>query len=401
MNFNEKKILAITCFGHFMCHFNMLVFPALVIPLMKTLSLDMAEVLGLSFWMYLLFGITALPWGIITDRIGARQILMLFFVGSGISAILASFFISNPALFSLMLAGIGLFSGIYHPAGLGLISKGITRMSIALGYNGMAGNAGLASAPIITGIINYIWDERTAYLFVGILNLLGAVIMLMLLHEEPSKKISKIEKGVRSSYILGFLMLCFSMMLAGIAYRGSTVILPSYFELKNQELFRFLSSLNIIPNSPHLSATLFTSLVFLIGIMGQYMGGRFAERHDPKKAYLFFHLIPIFMAIGMAYTMDIWLILFSMTYLFFLLGMQPIENTLVALLTPDSLRHSAYGTKFILTFGVGALSVHMVGWIKESYSISHVFVGMAGVSFLIVISILLLLIVTRSIELRS
>jgi hypothetical protein len=60
--------------------------------------------------------------------------------------------------------------------------------------------------------------------------------------------------------------------------------------------------------------------------------------------------------------------------------MQPIENTLVAYLTPDRLRHSAFGTKFILTFGVGSVAVYVVGWIKTAWSLSAVFVAMSVVS---------------------
>jgi hypothetical protein len=47
----EHHILVNTCYGHFMSHFNMLVFPAIVIPLTGHLDMDMAAVLGLSFWM--------------------------------------------------------------------------------------------------------------------------------------------------------------------------------------------------------------------------------------------------------------------------------------------------------------------------------------------------------------
>lgn len=60
----EKKILVTTCFGHIISHFNMLVFPALLIPLQKQLNLTLNEVLQLSFWMYLLFGVSAFPRGV-------------------------------------------------------------------------------------------------------------------------------------------------------------------------------------------------------------------------------------------------------------------------------------------------------------------------------------------------
>ncbi len=62
----------------------MLVFPAILLPLAGQLNMDMADVLGLSFGMYLLFGITALPWGIAADRLGARIFLSVFYAGAGI-----------------------------------------------------------------------------------------------------------------------------------------------------------------------------------------------------------------------------------------------------------------------------------------------------------------------------
>ena len=123
---HESRILAVTAYGHFMSHFNMLVFPAVVLPLVGRLNMDMAQILDLSFWMYLLFGLTALPWGLVADRWGAGKLLGLFYLGAGLCGFAAAFLMDSPLQFSLALAGIGFFSGIYHPAGLGLISKEIT-----------------------------------------------------------------------------------------------------------------------------------------------------------------------------------------------------------------------------------------------------------------------------------
>jgi len=86
MDSRELRIMFATCYGHFMSHFNMLVFPALVLPLAGRLKMDMAYVLDISFWMYLLFGVTALPWGVIADRWGARP-LFLIETNSGIETV--------------------------------------------------------------------------------------------------------------------------------------------------------------------------------------------------------------------------------------------------------------------------------------------------------------------------
>jgi hypothetical protein len=84
MTRTEHFVLITTCFGHFMSHFNMLVFPAVVLPLAGRLDIPLAAALGISFWMYLLFGLTALPWGLIADRLGANSLMRLYYAGAGV-----------------------------------------------------------------------------------------------------------------------------------------------------------------------------------------------------------------------------------------------------------------------------------------------------------------------------
>jgi len=374
----------------------MLVFPALVLPLTERYGIGLAQVLALSFWMYLLFGVTALPWGLLSDRLGAKPMLLIFYTGAGFCGLAAGWFVDDPGTFSLCLAGVGLFSGIYHPAGLGLISKGIDRMSMAMGYNGVAGNAGLAAAPILTGLINHYYGIEVAYYFLGGCNLLGALLMIILPIDEPSKK-KKATGDTSDRLVLGFAILCVAMMLGGVAYRCSSVVLPSYFELRNPAIIAYLGNLDWFPTSRNVAATALSSLVFSIGMLGQYLGGLAAERFELRRAYLVFHIVALPLALLMAYATDVPLLVVTICYMFFLLGMQPIENSLVAYLTPDRLRHSAYGTKFILTFGVGAVAVYVVGWINTQWSLPAVFVAMAVVSLFIVLDILFLISKTREI----
>jgi MFS family permease len=384
----ERRILIISSFGHFMTHFNMLVFPALVLPLTGRLNLDMAQVLGLSFWMYLLFGLTALPWGIVADRFGAKPLMLLFFLGAGVSALSAAHWIDNPVRLSMALTGMGLFAGIYHPIGLGLISKGIERMSMALGYHGMCGNVGLASAPLLAGVFNWLWGPQSVYLTLGILNLMGMGLMGILSFTEPREEKDS-EAGKGNGLLGAFIILLIAMMLGGIAYRGATVVLPAYFELKNQGILQALIRLWGGDISGNLVATTITSLIFSLGILGQYTGGRLPERYEPRFCYLAFNVVSMSAAFFMAMAQDLSLVTLAIIYLFFLLGMQPIENTLVARFTPPRFHHSAYGIKFILTFGVGALAVKMMGGIQTTWGIDATFTALGFVSLaLVVVAIL-------------
>ncbi len=390
MNPRERSILSVTCYGHFVSHFNMLVFPAVLLPLTVRMGLDMGQVLALSFWMYLLFGVTALPWGLLADRFGSRPLLILFHLGAGLCGLIAAMNVDNPLLFSLSLSGIGLFSGIYHPVGLGWIAKEFENTSQGMAYNGMFGNLGLATAPLLAGIVNYLWGIDAVYMVLATVNVSGLLLLYMVRKGHSAKhQVYQARKQLKGS-LKPFLVLLFAMMLGGVVYRATTITLPAYFELQNQSLY--LSFLNFSGDmgSPNLFATLITSLIYLVGMAGQYFGGRVGQSHDLGKGYLVFHLITIPAVLAMAVTSNMSLVLFAMIHSFFLLGMQPLENTLVARLSPPKLHSSAYGLKFILTFGVGALSVSMVAGIKVAFGLSAVYVALALVSTVLVASIMLL-----------
>jgi MFS family permease len=398
MSPDEHRIITVTCFGHFMSHFNMMVFPVLILPLTKFYHQDFSQVINLSFLMYLFFGVSALPWGFVTDRLGARKMLTAFFFGAGVCALLAAMFIGSPFAFSLFLSGIGIFSGIYHPAGLGLISKGVREIGKGLGYNGMAGNLGLAFSPLITGFINWLWGPRAAYIFLGVFNLLGVGLLVFLKIPDPKQQLSDIGKTGGKGMLKAFAILCVAMMLSGIAFRGLTVTLPSLFELRNPALLNTLANAFVFFRSRNVTASILSSLVFIVGVFGQYAGGYFADHADLKRAYAVFNFLSLLGALGMAVSTNILLVATAIFYAFFLLGMQPIGNTLVARYTPERLRHAAYGTKFILTFGVGALAVRLVGWVKETWSIQAVFYVMSFVSLCVVATVLILILATRQSE---
>lgn len=396
LNPRDRRILTVTCFGHFLSHFNMLTFPAVLLPLAARMNLDMAEVLGYSTWMYLMFGLTALPWGVAADRWGPSLFLKIFFLGAGICGFAAAFWIDSPLGFTLSLTGIGVFSGIYHPAGLGWISKEITRVSRAMAFNGMFGNLGLASAPLFAGIVNWIWGPKAVYMTLGILNLAGMALMLFF-HEGASGGGAAASGGDRDASVRAFAILLVAMMLGGIAYRGATVILPPYFELKNQAIFDWVSGLGG-GISENLVATISVSFLYLVGMVGQYTGGRVAEQFELRRCYLVFHAITIPFVTLMYFATDLPLILLAVIYIFFLLGMQPIENTLVARFTPKKFHSAAYGTKFILTFGVGAVAVKAIKEIKLGFGIETVFPFLGLVSLMLVTVVMILIVVSKPVK---
>ncbi|MEW6140489.1 MAG: MFS transporter [Thermodesulfobacteriota bacterium] len=384
MNSSERKILAITNLGHFSIHYNMMVFPALVLPLAARLELSVTNVVELSFWHYLLFGISALPWGLSADRWGARKLMLLLFFGSGISGLAIAASMNSPAHLTISLAALGLFSGIYHPIGMGLISKGVQNVSRGMGQNAVAGGVGQVMGPLITGVVNWLWGPVAAYGAVAALNLGGGVLMLMLDLPEGSARESAAKKEPGNGAIAGFIILLVGMMLAGLAYSGSTVVMTAYLELKSKGLLEALGTVSGATFSGNLFASMVTALIYAIGAVGQYCGGIAGSRYETTHAYLVFHALCIPAAFLMAFTTNLGLVGWSSVYFFFMLGMQPLENTLVARFSPGSLRHSAYGLKFIMVFGVGSIGVKIAGWINSVWGMEAIFVVLGATSVAIV-----------------
>jgi MFS family permease len=296
----------------------------------------------------------------------------------------------NPLTLTVALAGIGVFSGVYHPIGMGLVSKNVERISVAMGYNAVFGGLGLVLGPLGTGIVNWISGPRAAYVFLAFFNLAGLILMALLpLPEAPPRERRAATGG--ASALPAFMILMLANMLAGIAYSGATVILTPYLELKSGGIFQSVSTALGINLSGNLLAAVLSSAVYVLGMTGQYIGGFVGERHDTRYTYLFFHIACVPAAFLMGVAHDQPLVGLAMFYMFFMLGMQPAENTLVAQLSPQSLHHSAFGLKFIATFGMGSLGVKLVQWVETAWGVDAVFPSLGAVSVVLVLSIFLLI----------
>jgi len=401
MNTRERHILFQTCYAHFIAHFNMLVFPALIMPLATGFEMDMAQVVGMSFWMYLLFGVSALLWGGLADRFGARPLMMLFYLGSAASACLAAVFCRNPILLPLALAALGLFSGIYHPVALGWISKEMRRISRGLALNGIFGSLGIAMAPLLAGLAVWFWGIRGGFMLLALVNALGVVLMVVFAEPSRQDHDDEVSAPAGQARPVPFAVLLVIMMLAGIAYRGSTVILPACLELKTSGLLLLARSFGDEWLTANLAATITAGFILLPAILGQYFGGFLAERFDLRLAYLLFHATTIPVVFGMAYAFDLPLVLLGSVYFFFLLGTQPIENTLVAKYTSARFRHSAFGMKFALTFGAGAFVVKLIEYVQKNGGLENVYQLLGGVSLVLVCCIVVLIGVTKSGSIRQ
>ncbi len=380
---NERRVVALTSGAHALTHLYLLVFPATVLPLVRDTGLPLAEVVEAAFPGYLLFGLGALPAGWLTDRWSARGMLAVCLLGAGSMACLCGLSPSLPWL-SAAHGGLGLFLGIYHPAAISLVTRTVRRRGRALGQHGMAGNLGLAAAPFVAGLLATTLGWRAAWGLLGLPALaLGAVVLLWRLDETEVEEARDAGAGAGSGPahpVLPFVLLCGGMALGGLAFDATSVAIPATFELRVSLLDALVAPLESIApgGTATIAATALASLAYLVGVGGQALGGYVADRFDLRLAYVALPLLAVPFSLVAGWLSEGWLVVGAAGYVVFGLGVQPVENALIARLTPGRLRGSAYGVKFLLAYGVGSAAVPAVAALERSWGLPVVFVAVAG-----------------------
>lgn len=383
---NERNTLVLTSVGHFGAHFAMLVFPTTAVFLASAEGLALEEVLGWSFAGYCLFGFGAIPVGLLCDRVSALPVVRFGVVAIGLVTLMVGF---APAGGGVMasLAVVGAVASLYHPAGLGLISRGIRSRGTAMGINGVFGNLGIALAPMSAYFLASHFGWRAAYQGIGLFLLVLGCCAALLPIDEPRAGCAVGEghsTSGRERRVL-FSILMVGMALGGLSYRGSTVAQPAFFAER-------VASLNFGTA---------TTAVYLAGTVGQLVAGVLADRFDLRRLYLGFHLASLPFVALMVGLSDLPLVAAGAAFVFFSLGMQPIENSLVARFTPERLRSTGYGLKFAAVFGLGSFAVFAIEGAVEAGELSRVFEGLTVVVVGIVLVASLLAWRTRGQSLRN
>ena len=408
MDPQERRILFFSSATHFFTHFYVLVFPALVMPMSRDLVLPIATVLNISFWMYLLYGVLALGWGWISDHLGHKWAMNSGIILASVGFVLAGLVRSLPLL-SASFALVGIGCSAYHPAGLAMVSQGIRERGRALGINGVWGNVGMAAAPFVSGLLSYLIGWRRGVVILGAVGLLlGVAAVMTPFSIERGTEVKKVEKLASGTAVRLFVIFCVGVLFAGLMFRSFAVILPTFLESRLGDVsqgFRELlpgrfAAVEDLPAFQTLVANFIATAVYLLGIFGQVLGGRVADRYSLKWGYFIFFCAAMPFILAAVFLENALLIPAAGLFLLFTVGMQPIENSLLAFLTPARWRSLSYGIKFTLTFGAGSFAVKIVGAVQQHYGIDSVIVLVAGFLAAVILCLGVFLLMSRGQQIR-
>jgi len=355
----QKKIV-ITSIGHFLVHAMTMILPAVLVLLEAEFSVSLISLGKLVTIQILFLGLGGLPAGIIADRFGSRAVLITYFIGLIISSVWL-YFATTFTMAAIGLGFLGLVTGLYHPAGLKMVSHS-PNVSRNMSYHGVAGSLGLAAGPIYGGWMASWLGWRTAYLFPGGLALLGLIIILVY-HHESAPKLNKFKLNFTVTKVHFTIFTVSSLW--GLAHHGLFNFLPYYFTEAVQTGFTSVVGSGFL-----------TGFVLLLGIIGQLLGGSLGERFKRKNLYIWVVALNIPFLVMMAYYQGWHLVaitgvLAAVNFMF-----QPVNNSLLADVTTSDQRGVIYGFSAGISFGVGSLAGVIGGYLGESLSINYIFPSM-------------------------
>jgi len=387
----ERRVLWLAGVGHASSHSWELIFPAVAVPMARELGLEFGETVRLSFTLYLLYGLGAPVAGWLADRYGGRVVLIAGLLGGGVSG-LAVTFASTPAALQLALAGLGLAASLYHPSGLALLSLHFDKLGRAFALNGMAGNVGIAVTPIAAGLIAATIGWRWAYAILCLPGLVfGVVFLLLKIPRSGGSSAAADQDGVAIDW-RPLAAMAVAVTAGGLTYRLHTLIMPALLAERVSGIASRTDALGLssIAHVDNLAATALTSVAYTVGLAGQWAGGKIADGRPLPSSYLLFHVACLPLILFAAVATDIPLVLALFAYIFFAIGMQPVENSLVASLTPPAWRGRAYAGKFVLAFGVGAIGSYIVGWVAPYGGLGASVLTAAGFELVLISAIVVI-----------
>ena len=379
MNSNDQSILSITMLGHGMVHMYELAIPIFITVWIVELGVGSAT-LGVAVALgYALYGIGSVPGGVVTDAHGSKRLLVVCLLGMGASFVLLAL-VDGLVGLTLALAVWGLAASIYHPAGLRLISTGVTRRGTGFGYHGIAGNVGIALGPLVAATLLIVFEWRVVALVMAVPAFAVALYTSYVSVEElaavDSSEGSATADGgsdaspgdiptlrdvlgdTRVIFAGGFLIAFPMLILEGFFYRGVLTFLPDMLAS-----YESLTPVTVAGESVDPSGYVFVGLL-VVGMAGQYVGGRLSDVMAPERA-----VIGAFLALAVISVLFvpaassglIALLLVSGLLGFVLFGEQPLLQAVVADYSGSDVRGLSYGYMFLGVFGIGALGAAFSG----------------------------------------
>lgn len=354
----QTRTIAFINAAHTLTHYALLILPTAVLAMGTAFpGLDYGAIVTLGTAMFAIYGFGSLPVGWLSERYGARAMMVVFFVGTGASLV-ASGLAATPATFAVALGLVGVFLAIYHPVGTALLvdiaGPGLGR---AIGINGVFGNFGVSLAPLATGVIVAALGWRAGFLLPGAICLaIGAAYLRM----PASVTTAARREGAvfpdipRATAIKAFVVLTAIAVTNGLMFNSITILLPKLLEERLAGSADALAFIGVIAFA-----------VSICGAATQFTVGRLADRISLRALFLGLAASQMPLVLGLTLASDWATVPLAAATIATIFGQVTVNDAMLARTVPPALRARAYAVRFFVGFIGAATASPLVGMLHE------------------------------------
>jgi MFS family permease len=277
--------------------------------------------------------------------------MVLFYFGIGI-ALFAMGFAQTPWQIAAGLVVTGTFAAIYHPVGIAMLVSGREKMGRALGWNGLWGNLGLATAALLTGALADSFGWRAAFFVPGVICLLAGCAFVALV-KDPGK-IPKTSKSLGLHVDARMMARIFAIMLiatacGGIIFNATTISMPKVFDER-------LSALT----QTNLGIGLLVAGVYTMAAFAQVLVGTLIDRVELRRLMICVGLVQIPM-LWLAANLEGWAMLgAALLMMLAVFGQIPLNDAIVGKYVADEYRARVLAVRYVVSLGVASVAAPMI-----------------------------------------
>lgn len=358
--------------GHALDHLFLLIFAAAVSEIARDFGmLRWEDMMPYTAGAFLMFGLASIPAGRLGDLWGRRPMMIVFFLGMGVSSICVAL-TDSPLQMAVALTILGVFSAIYHPVGIPLLVQKAHRPGLTIGVNGLAGNLGIAMAALMTGFLVSWQGWRMAFIVPGVVSILCGVLFAWSAPPEPaasSKKKSASLQLPKNLAIRTFIVMVgtatTTSLLFNITTNGNTQLLAEKLD-------------GLVADPSQLGLLL--AAIYALASLAQLVVGRLLDRF-PVKPLFFGVLLLQVMMFGVATQTSGWVWYVSaIGYMVMVFGSIPFGDTMVLRYIDDNMRSRVSGTRIAISFGISSLAIYLLGPVVKHAGFTQLMLGLTVVA---------------------
>ena len=374
----DSKYFLLLNVGHFLDHYFMLIFATVAaLTLSAGWGMSYAELLPYGAPGFTAFALCSLPMGILADRWGRDHMMIVFFIGIGISSILTGF-AQTPLQLGAGLLLIGIFGSIYHPVGLAIVTGRWKHTGMRLAVNGVWGNLGVGCAALMTGFMIDLAGWRTAFFIPGIISIFFAFPYLQISQNvEELPPVGGAAATQPANYgPLWRVLICVYMtaVLGSIVFQSTTVALPEIFEERLVGLATAIS--NTLTSFKLESASIIGALAFLVfaaASLAQLVTGHMLDRWGARPTLALVTIVQTAALLLMPGLTDLAAFAVALGIMLGVFGQVPVSDFLIGTTASKISRSRAFGARYMVSFLAFSGALPLIAVVQSNWGFDGLF----------------------------